>query len=416
MFLLLKNNDFKLYRYVPIHEFLYGKNKIKKNLLHKKQFGVDSILNRYIFHNKPSFFNDPYDCVFGISANAFFREILGMFTEVKGVGNVMQELQNNPSVFNLDEARDELDCYEVAPNIKRFINFVFDFSEEIITKQETLDINKGMTLFSKKLMDHPEMYIDLVKPFISQEIDQEKLTNEMKSMQERIGEENITKIKVDPLNIKMDDFKEMSDFAGISSGFQKAEEKIIDSVNSFNEKIFSLIDDQFGIASLTTRFNDALMWSHYASSHTGICIEYDFSDYMNHINQSQMLLFPVNYSDKRVTIDQTILDKIDLKNIEEEGRKDLLKLFFEGLYTKNSVWRYEDEIRSITLISDKTNNNLRKIITNNISAIYFGNKMTKVTKNTIIELLSLDTYFSKLRIYEMINDISEFKITPLLVK
>jgi len=42
--------------------------------------------------------------------------------------------------------------------------------------------------------------------------------------------------------------------------------------------------------------------------------------------------------------------------------------------------------------------------------------MTKVTKNTIIELLSLDTYFSKLRIYEMINDISEFKITPLLVK
>lgn len=416
MYLLLKNNDFKLYRYVPIHEFLYGKNKIKKNLLHKKQFGVNSLLNRYIFHNSPSFFNDPYDCVFGISANAFFREILGMFTEVKGVGDVMQQLQNNPSIFNLDEARKELDRYEVAPNIKRFINFIFDISEEIITEQETLDINQGITLFSKKLMDHPEMYIDLLKPFISQEIDKEKLTNEMKSMQERIGEENITKIKVDPLNIKIDDFKEMSEFAGIASGFQKAEEKIIDSVNNFNEKIFGFIDNQFGIASLTTHFNDALMWTHYASSHTGICIEYDFSDYMNHIDQSQMLLFPVNYSDKRVTIDQTILDKIDLKNIEEEGRKDLLKLFFEGLYTKNSVWKYEDEIRSITLISDKTNNNLRKIIANNISAIYFGNKMTKVTKNTMIKLLSLDTNFSKLRIYEMINDISEFKITPLLVK
>lgn len=416
MYLLLKNNDFKLYRYVPIHEFLYGKNKIKKNLLHKKQFGVDSLLNRYIFHNSPSFFNDPYDCVFGISANAFFREILGIFTEVKGVGDVMQQLQNNPSIFNLDEAREELDRYEVAPNIRRFINFVFDLTEEIITKQETIDINQGITLFSKKLMDHPEMYIDLLKPFISQEIDKEKLTNEMKSMQERIGEENITKIKVDPLNIRMDDFKEMSEFAGIASGFQNAEEKIIDSVNNFNEKIFSFIDDQFGIASLTTRFNDALMWSHYASSHTGICIEYDFSNYIDHIDQSQMLLFSVNYSDKRVTIDQTILDKIDLKKIEEEGRKDLLKLFFEGLYTKNSVWKYEDEIRSITLISDKTNNNLRKIIANNISAIYFGNKMTKVTKNTMIKLLSLDTNFSKLRIYEMINDISEFKITPLLVK
>lgn len=416
MFLLLKNNDFKLYRYVPIHEFLYGKNKIKKNLLHKKQFGVDSLLNRYIFHNKPSYFNDPYDCVFGISVNTFFREILGMFTEVKGVGNVMQELQNNPSIFNLDEAREELDRYEVAPNIKRFINFVFDLSEEIITKQETFDINKGITLFSKKLMDHPEMYINLLKPFISQEIDKEKLTNEMKSMQERIGEENIAKIKVDPLNIRMDDFKDMSEFAGIASGFQNAEEKIIDSVNNFNEKVFSFIDDQFGIASLTTRFNDALMWSHYASSHTGICIEYDFSDYIDHIDQSQMLLFPVNYSDKRVTIDQTILYKIDLKNIEEEGRKDLLKLFFEGLYTKNSVWKYENEIRSITLINDKNNNNLRKIIANNISAIYFGNKMTNVTKNTLLKLLSQDTNFSKLKIYEMINDVSEYRLNRFPLK
>ena len=138
----------------------------------------------------------------------------------------------------------------------------------------------------------------------------------------------LQKIKVDPLNIKMDDFKEMSDFAGISSGFQKAEEKIIDSVNNFNEKIFSLIDDQFGIASLTTRFNDALMWSHYASSHTGICIEYDFSDYMNHINQSQMLLFPVNYSDKRVTIDQTILDKIDLKKYRRRRQERFAEIVF----------------------------------------------------------------------------------------
>jgi hypothetical protein len=290
-----------LYRYIPVNQFLNDRCKVKKNLLHKKQFGIESLLNKYIFHNKPSFFNDPYDCVFGISTNNFFRELLGQFTEIKGIGDVMQELQNNPSIFNLDDARRELSQYEIAPNIKKYIEFIFDLTEEVITEQETFDINKGITSFSKKIMSHPEMYIDLLKPFISQEIDKDKLTNDMKNKQERIGEENLAKIKVDPLNIRINDFKEMAGFAGIGPGFQQAEDKINDSVTNFNDRIFDFIDNRFGIASLTTRFNDALMWSHYASSHTGICIEYDFTDYIDQLETSKMLLFPINYSDKRIT-------------------------------------------------------------------------------------------------------------------
>ena len=405
-----------MYRYIPVHLFLSGKNTNKKNLLHKKQFGIDSLLNGYIFHNKPSYFNDPYDCVFGMSTNSFFRELLGQFTEIKGIGNVMLELQNNPSIFSLDDARSELEKYELAPNIKRFIECVFNFAEEVITEQETFDINEGMKSFTKKLMEHPEMYIDLLKPFISQNIDKEKLTSEMKSLQDRIGEESIPKIKVDPSNIRINDFKEISGFAGLSSGFQDAEDKINDSVNNFNDKIFSVIDNHFGIASFTTSFNDALMWSHYASSHTGICIEYDFTDYINHIENSKMLLFPVNYSDRRVTIDQNILDKIDLKNIEEHGRKDLLKVFFEGLYTKNDVWKYEDEWRSITLIKDKEFTNSRKIYTDYISAVYFGNKMSDEVKRNMIRIMEKDENLRKINVYEMVNDISEYKINRLPFK
>lgn len=389
-----------------------GKRKVKNNLLHKKQFGVDSFLNKYIFHNKPRFFNDPYDCVFGISTNTFFRELLGQFTEIKDVGNVMEKLQNNPGIFNLDDARREFNQHEIAPNIKNFIKIIFDLSEEVITEQDTLDINKGIALFSKKIMSHPEMYIDLLKPFISQGIDKDKLINDMKNMQERIGEENIVKIKVDPLNIRMNDFKEMSELAGIGPGFQQVEGKINDSIANFNNKIFNFIDDRFGVASLTTRFNDALMWSHYASSHTGICIEYDFTDYIDQLETSKMLLFPVNYNDNRVTIDQTILDRIDLQNIEEKGRKDLLKLFFDGLYTKNNVWKYEDEIRAITLLNEKEDMDSRKISINNISAIYFGSKMADSTKSNLLKMISGDTFFDNLKIFEMKNDISKYKATP----
>lgn len=413
---MLKKNDFKLYRYIPVQQFLNGRGKVKKNLLHKKQFGIESLLNKYIFHNKPSFFNDPYDCVFGISTNSFFRELLGQFTEIKGIGGVMLELQNNPSIFNLDDARRELSQYKIAPNIKTYIEFIFDLSEEVITEQETFDINKGITSFSKKIMSHPEMYIDLLKPFISQEIDKDKLTNDMKNMQERIGEENLVKIKVDPLNIRLNDFKEMSEFAGIGPRFQQAEDKINDSVTSFNDRIFSFIDNRFGIASLTTRFNDALMWSHYASSHSGICIEYDFTDYIDRLETSKMLLFPVNYSDKRITIDQTILDRIDLQNIEDKGKKDLLNVFFDGLYTKNDNWKYEDEIRSITLVNETEDKDARKISINNISAIYLGSKMTESTQKSLLKLISGDAYFDKLKIFKMKNDISEYKATPFRLK
>ena len=82
LFAQLEKNGFKLYRFLPVHQILRSKNKAKNNLLHKKQFGMDSLLNKYNFHNKPSFFNDPYDCVFDISANVFFSKMLGQFTDI----------------------------------------------------------------------------------------------------------------------------------------------------------------------------------------------------------------------------------------------------------------------------------------------------------------------------------------------
>ena len=52
----LKKNNYKLYRYIPIN---YYRKDLKDNLLHKKQYGFHSIMNQYVYHNKPSFFNEP---------------------------------------------------------------------------------------------------------------------------------------------------------------------------------------------------------------------------------------------------------------------------------------------------------------------------------------------------------------------
>jgi hypothetical protein len=310
----------------------------------------------------------------------------------------------------LDDARLELESIDIHPNVRKFITLILDTTQDIVVNQESLDINKGIVEFTKRIMGEPEIFFDLLLPFISNKIDKGKLAYDMKNLQEKIGEENISKVKVDPLNIRIDDFKEMSKFAGIAPGFQDAEDKVNDSVGNLNKKIFSFIDNRFGIASLTTRYDDALMWSHYASSHAGICIEYDFKDYIEQLDKANMLLFPVNYSEKRVTIDQSILDKIDLKNIEEQGRMDILKLFIEGLYTKNIVWKYENEWRSIALLSNNDINS-RKIISGDISALYLGSNMDNKTKKALIKLLDMNSILSKIRLFEMGNDISEYKMS-----
>lgn len=121
-----------------------------------------------------------------------------------------------------------------------------------------------------------------------------------------------------------------------------------------------------------------------------------------------MMLFPVNYSEKRVTIDQNILDKIDLKNIEEQGRKDILQLFIEGLYTKNIVWKYENEWRSIALLSNNDINS-RKINSIDISALYLGSNMDNQAKKVLLKLIDMDNLLSKIQVFEMKNDISEYK-------
>jgi hypothetical protein len=411
----LAKNNYKLYRYIPIHKFIISVNKEKKNLLHRKQFGFNSITNQYIYHNKPSCFNDPYDCSFGIGYNAFFREILSMFTEVKGVGTAFKELQENPSIFDLSDLYNELDKMPLAQNIKDFIKSIFDMIKDIISNQKSLDIESGMNDFSKRILSSPKIYINLLNPLLSQKINEEELSRDMLELQKKIGTENISKINVDPTNIRLSDFAEIVKFNNISPEFIDAEKKIIDSVDSYNAKIFDFIDGKFGVASLTTNYNNPLMWSHYASAHRGICIEYDMKEYVQNLEKSRMFLFPVFYSKKRVTIDQNILDRIDLINITENGRNDILKLFFEGLITKNDIWKYENEWRSISLIEDSLEYR-REIPFKNISAIYLGNKMDLRTIQAVLSIINEREEYGKINIYRMINDISEYRIERKEIK
>ncbi len=146
------------------------------------------------------------------------------------------------------------------------------------------------------------------------------------------------------------------------------------------------VNNDIGILSLTKKWNNTLMWSHYTNSHKGFCVGFDpkdeyFQDYLSNDREKSKTVKEVVYSDKRVEIPM------------ELGKK---KLEFEPYITKSTDWKYEEEIRIISTLnlSDKKINgnpvdiHLFKVPHKSIKEIVVGANMDKKEENLIKEFCS----------------------------
>ena len=86
---------------------------------------------------------------------------------------------------------------------------------------------------------------------------------------------------------------------------------------------------EYKLSCFSCRYDEILMWSHYADKHSGICIGYEFPP----IYKDNFILCPVKYLDA-------------LKEIE--GTVDVERVILYWLTTKSMRWEYEKEIRAIT--------------------------------------------------------------------
>lgn len=95
-------------------------------------------------------------------------------------------------------------------------------------------------------------------------------------------------------------------------------------------------------------WDNHLMWSHYADSYSGVCVEYDFGKMNDFIG----FMFPVKYSSVRPTVSLKDLGLTQLKK-DEDGKliteEVNIKSIFSYLLTKNKCWSYEEEWRIINV-------------------------------------------------------------------
>ncbi|RIK77032.1 MAG: hypothetical protein DCC67_13120 [Planctomycetota bacterium] len=141
-----------------------------------------------------------------------------------------------------------------------------------------------------------------------------------------------------------------------------------------------------GVLSLSAKWDSSLMWSHYASGHNGICLEFDMQGH-----QCQNLR-KVRYSP------HAIVEAGDLIQWKlHESHTAAQRVFDTYFLTKASAWKYEQEWRDVSQTTGIQPMPFR------LSGIHFGLKCEHWIRASIVKLLANspgepDAYFEMTRI------------------
>jgi DUF2971 family protein len=113
----------------------------------------------------------------------------------------------------------------------------------------------------------------------------------------------------------------------------------IRSYQSAQQRFLDHMSTRVGILSFAERYDNLLMWSHYADSHKGLCIEFDRT--VEPLHSSAMR---VQYSH-----DYPEVDFFRVEEARERGGPDAESVFKDfankAYFTKSPDWQYEAEWR-----------------------------------------------------------------------
>lgn len=157
----------------------------------------------------------------------------------------------------------------------------------------------------------------------------------------------------------------------------------------------------FGVQCFSTTMDHPLMWSHYASKHTGFCIEYGYKPMTLALQNDRLFdMLPVSYI--------SILPDFDLNEVLFAPASTAKRL----LATKSIEWAYEQEFRLIyyncSPSKDKKGEKVSLPKGLEIKAIYTG---INCDPKTIRRLKAIAPQL-KIECYEMKVDERSYRLQP----
>jgi hypothetical protein len=140
--------------------------------------------------------------------------------------------------------------------------------------------------------------------------------------------------------------------------------------------------------------DNQLLWSHYAASYTGYCVEFDASKLQ--VGEDPTGFGPVNYVPSLPSFPCSEFLHPDREIVNEEYARQFMRI----LRTKLDIWDYELEHR--TILSGRIPEGQKGISipfpSGAITAVIFGPAMDPVARKYIVSTLPYKTQFKELKI------------------
>lgn len=369
--LLLQDTvDGKLYKYRSFDADGFSLKNLNDNTLHCAN---------------PSEFNDPFDCKIGITFNALYKAKYE--NEFDLIGSIFEKftevLSGNIELSKCSEVEQRIIC-KLLEN-ENLITFLSDNQGKKITEEEK----------NRILSEHLYIIIEVLQTFLSEDSLSSSFgtcASMLPKIMDSISPEG--KLMISNDSATLEDFArangifEDTDEIGLTMllseklqpGSFLAREDIKNRLDDADKQMAMKMKEFFLIGCLCTDYKNKLMWSHYADSHKGFCIEYDYSAI--DIGVYTTLPLPVIYSKDRPIISWKAAFNNSPENLEESFAQ-----FTKGLLTKDEIWSYENEWRILIKATDTADIPMPRI-----SCVYLGASISTENKEVILKIAKENNY------------------------
>lgn len=174
---------------------------------------------------------------------------------------------------------------------------------------------------------------------------------------------------------------------------RKKEKDLLKNPSELNTIFTKILDNEiskFGICCFSKTHKQLLMWSHYGDYHKGLCIGFEFQpitdDYFIHEVDYRLKLVKKNHFNER-----------------NEGFRNLL-------LTKSIDWKYEKEVRAISL----NYNGLVQISKEAIKEVYLGSRLEDDNRQLLLNRLNELNYNIDIYDLELMENDYKLKEKPII--
>ena len=362
--LLRDTSEGKLYKYRPFDEKGYSLGNFESGTLHC---------------SKPSDFNDPFDCKIGVTFQSLYAAKYG--TEFDILCDILNRFIQvvHKEVELIDCNEDEKRIITTLLQNDVLLNFVLENygvahsdeeAEEIVRKNAVAILMLIKTVLEDQKFSPSLGICSSMMPKLLETYSQ---TGFLSSTGENVSFEDFARA-----NGIVEDTDEIGLTVLLSQKINPmlagASEDVQSYIDNMEKQICDKTSNLFLIGCLCTDYKNRLMWSHYADSHKGFCIEYDYSQ----INEETLkkLPMPIIYTSKRPLIPWKPVFDNTPENIRDACNEMML-----GLLTKDDAWKYENEWRILINASENSELAMPKI-----SCVYLGASIEKENKLKILNI------------------------------